>query len=398
MLNRRATLLIALVVVLLAFAWGVIHLFNLRFASGDVYPPYSSFRADPLGARVYFESLEQLGQPSVRRFIQPITRLPEGRGVTLFVFGLPWSEMSAEQEEYRILDGFVRNGGRLVVTLYPELGRPRAFSSGTGTNRPTFKNPLLDDDERHPPINLREKWDFGYEYISTTRDSRLLTPVKVHRIDPGPLPEAMNWHSALVFTNLGLDWKVIYARGSDPVMIERQLDKGSIVVASDSYFVSNEALRKERSADLLAWLSGTSHEVIFNETHLGVQEQPGIATLARRYKLHGGFAALLALAALFIWKSSASFVPHAPDPAENGVELGRESAAGFENLLRRSVPAKDLLQTSLDEWDKTANLDARITPPRREKIRAIVESFNASPKPNAIDAYREITRILNRKK
>ena len=40
----------------------------------------------------------------------------------------------------------------------------RNNTSGLGTNRPAFKNPLLDDERRHPPINLREKWRFGYEY------------------------------------------------------------------------------------------------------------------------------------------------------------------------------------------------------------------------------------------
>ena len=399
MLNRRLLLLFSLFVLLGAFGYGLVQLFQLRFAAGDVYPPYSTLRGDPLGSRVYYESLEEAGGVRVRRHIESIDKLPEGRGVTLFVIGLPWSEMSAEPDEYKALERFVRDGGRLVVTLYPELGRPRDFTSGLGTNRAVFKNPLRGKEQfDQPPVNLREKWGFGFEHVPSVRERFVFQPTVAHRIQPGPLPENLSWHSGIVFTNLDFTWRVIYARGTDPVLLEREHGRGSIVLATDSFFLSNEALRNERVADLLAWLAGGSAEIVFNETHLGVQRQPGVATLAHRYKLHGGALALLALAALFVWKSSASFVPRPADASTATPVRGRESAAGFENLLRRSVPPKDLLQTSLDEWHKAGQLDARSTPPRREKIRAVVEAFNAAEKPEVVDAYREIARILNRRK
>lgn len=395
MLNRRAALLLALLVLLVAFGYGLVQLFNLRFASGDVYPPYSSLRADPLGTRVYYESLEQLG--GVRRFIQPVEKLPHGRETTLLIFGLAWDEMSASPNEFKALDNFVREGGRLVVTLYPELPRPRFFTSGFGTNRPAFKRPAADDEDERQ-VSLRAKWGFGYEHIPTPREHMVFSPVEARRIAPGPYPTNLTWHSGLVFTNLDLSWRVLYARGTDPVMIERPVGRGSLILATDSYFVSNEALRKERAADLLAWLPGGQREVLFDETHLGVQQNPGVATLARRYGLQGGAAALLALAVLFIWKSSASFLPRDQTPVETAPVLGRESSAGFENLLRRGIAPKNLLQTALDEWHKSSRLDARVTPARRERIRAVVEAFNTAEKPNMVETYRAVTRILNRKK
>jgi hypothetical protein len=399
MLNRRPFLILALLVVLGGFGYGLVQLFKLRFAAGDIYPPYSSLRADPLGCRVYFESLAQLSNEKVHRFMQLPEKLPDGNGVTLFVFGLPWNEMAAEPGEYKALEAFVRRGGRLVVTLYPELSKPRFFTSGFGTNAPLFKRPTRRaDDEAPEPINLREKWGFGYEYIPTTRERMMFSPTVAKRIQPGPFPTNITWHSALVFTNLDFPWRVLYARGTDPVMIERQQGDGSIVLATDSFFVSNEAMRQERVPDLLAWLAGSNRAILFDESHLGVRENPGIATLARRYGLHGGAIALLALAALFIWKSSVSFLPRTHEAFATAPVLGRESSAGFENLLRRGIAPKNLLQTSLDEWHKSSQLDRRITPPRREKIAAVVEAFNAQEKPNVVDAYREIARILNRKK
>jgi hypothetical protein len=51
---------VLLALLLIAFLSGVGHLFVLRFQTGDVYPAYSSLRSDPLGARVFYESLENL--------------------------------------------------------------------------------------------------------------------------------------------------------------------------------------------------------------------------------------------------------------------------------------------------------------------------------------------------
>ena len=60
-----------------AFAFGLVQLFQLRFEVGDVYPPYSSLRSDPLGAMAFYESLEKLPGVSVRRDFNANNRMPE---------------------------------------------------------------------------------------------------------------------------------------------------------------------------------------------------------------------------------------------------------------------------------------------------------------------------------
>ena len=59
------------------FVWGVVQLFELRFSTGDVYPPYSTLRADPLGAMAFYESLGKMPGISVRRDFSVSNRLPE---------------------------------------------------------------------------------------------------------------------------------------------------------------------------------------------------------------------------------------------------------------------------------------------------------------------------------
>ncbi|MGD2272538.1 MAG: hypothetical protein PVI06_19215, partial [Desulfobacterales bacterium] len=70
--KSRKLLLATLAVLSLIFCYGVVHLFLLRFETGDIYTPYSSLRSDPLGTRALFESLAQLAALSVRRNFRPL--------------------------------------------------------------------------------------------------------------------------------------------------------------------------------------------------------------------------------------------------------------------------------------------------------------------------------------
>jgi hypothetical protein len=239
-----------------------------------------------------------------------VDKLPDGKGATLFVFGLPWHELDADPAEFKKLDGFVRNGGRLVVTLYPK-------GVSGATNNPLFKARSKTPSPQ-PMIELGDKWGFALHFVPLPRRANFTTqPVVAKPVVPEMQPEHVSWHSAVVFTNLDSAWRVIYARDTNAVIIERRIGAGTVVIATDSFFVSNEALRDDREPKLLAWLTGPNREIIFNETHLGVMENPGIAALARKYNLHGAVVALLALAGLFVWKNSVSFVPMTERPNAN---------------------------------------------------------------------------------
>src|SRR2546425_6364856 len=107
-MKKDRPLLLLLPVLLAVFGLGIGRLFQLRFESGDVYPPYSSLRADPLGTKAFFESLENLRGLTVQRFIQPLEKLREGRDRTLFVFGADTTEMNrSTEDEYKKLEQFM---------------------------------------------------------------------------------------------------------------------------------------------------------------------------------------------------------------------------------------------------------------------------------------------------
>ncbi|MHC4717038.1 MAG: DUF4350 domain-containing protein, partial [Planctomycetota bacterium] len=194
-------------------------------------------------------------------------------------------------------------------------------------------------------------------------------------------------------------WRTIYLRGDLPVMAERRCGRGSVVVATDSYFLSNEAMHADPSPGVLAWLVD-GDRAVFDERHLGVKEDPGIATLGRRYHLAGMFFVLGGLAGLFIWKNAAGFLPRDPAYVErlSGASVsGRGSSAALLNLLRRTIPPEDLLTACLAEWDRSGGLGRSDRTGRRARAEAVVNEQKRAPRKhrNPVAAYRFICRILS---
>jgi len=86
--NRKYKLLLLLIIVAVFLA-GIVKLFLLRFESGDIYPPYSSLRADPLGSRALYESYEVSGVFSVKRNYLSLNKLAGGKDTSIFFLGTP---------------------------------------------------------------------------------------------------------------------------------------------------------------------------------------------------------------------------------------------------------------------------------------------------------------------
>jgi hypothetical protein len=378
----------------LGFVLGLAHLFRLRFEAGDIYPPYSSLRADPLGTKAFYLSLAEL-RP-VRRNFEPLAKLGSGASTTLFYLGAEPEDLQFTAEEFSQFEAFCNAGGRLVLGLFPSYQAAR-------TNR--FIRPAPAGGrvelERLKPVSITARWGLKFSHADLPRDDAgVFRPVTATRQADLPLPESLACHTALYFDQLDPAWRVIYARaGERAVLIERPRGAGSIVLCADAYPFSNEALRADRQPALLAWLTGPNPRILFDEVHLGVAENPGIAALARKFRLHGLFAALLVLAGLFVWKNAVPFLPpygtDAEPPPPDAVQ-GRDSAAGFTNLLRRNIPARDILGACLLEWKKTCA--HQVPRARLEQVQAVIDAENARAEKerDAIHTYSAISQVLAR--
>ena len=435
---------ILLLVVLGLFGAGVFRLLELRLGGGDVYPPYSSLRADPLGAMAFYESLGKLPGFTVSRDFSATDWLPEGPHTAyLHLGGEPGEFGGLSRSTYRLLQGFLARGGRLVITCAPYNGRsdeswqdedadnensppPAApVPKGTnilkdakapkGTNAPAPGKAKAEDPTkarkfkaRHhsylPPgetadwVDLEQEWGIhpSLAPLAKSETGNTVVPVSVsNRSVPG-LPARLAWHSGLVYTNCPAEWRPVYVRPEGAVVIERAFGAGSVVLATDSFFLSNEALRGDRHADLLAWLVGPATTVVFDETHFGITESPGIAGLMRQYHLSGLVAGLLLLTGLYVWKNATSLAPAVPAGRPDGTVAGKDAQSGFVNLLRRNISPADLFATCYQEWKNTAAATGRYPASRRQAAEAAFAAEQARPpgQRRPLEAVRTVTAAL----
>jgi hypothetical protein len=457
-MNRRlnVTLCVGLPLVVLLIA-GVFHLFSLRFSGGDIYPPYSSLRADPLGTKALLDSLTGLPHVTALRWLDPLPRLPGGgRDTTLLVLGTsPYALEFMPRRDFQELEEFMHAGGRVVIAFPPAPNRPakplaqrleeeeeeaaKKRAEKKDAKQPDAKPPKdrqaearrkkKELEERLPEelrrVELKTKWAVALDYRPLIHDETGATRgVEARRVpEDDSLPAKLMVHTALYFRDLGPQWRTNYVRMEEkavperdvggpwrtnyvrvglPVVVERSFGRGTLILCADSYPFSNEALRRDRQSGLLAWFIGANHRVVFDETHLGVNNDPGVAALARRYRLHGFFGALLVLALLFVWKSTSPFVPPHPDDGLDGrgdLVEGKDSASGFVNLLRRSIPGSEVLAVCFAEWRKSFSHAQSHLRPRIARMEEVLRTEAARParERQPVAAYQQLSRIFKQR-
>jgi hypothetical protein len=391
-----------LLIVAALFVYGVTHLLILRFEKGDVYPPYSSYRSDPLGARAFYEGLGLLPGVETVRNVEPLQKVSGLTETTLFLFGLQASGFSAmQQASVKALEDVALSGGRVVISFFPSKAHPAPCLVDKEKQDPRReenvdrqKEEEQDQEEeqefyRKEYVDLSKRWSVETG-LSTEKNAEagLSTPEK-------DLPASLAWHSTLVFEPQGPDWQVIYARAGKPVLIERSYGKGSIVLASDSFFLSNEAMKSKRYPQLLSWLCGSHRKIVFDETHLGVSKSPGITALLRKYGLAPFFISLMVLALLSIWKQSARLVPAYEEEEQTVVDAGKDAFTGFTNLLRRNISPDSTLSACLEEWKRSFTHGRQNLSALLPRIQEIIAEDRAKPRKNRnpVESYRKISAL-----
>jgi hypothetical protein len=359
---------------LIFFGWQT---FRWRLETGDTFPEYSTYRADPKGLKAFYESLLATDQVHVSRRMQSSKIPPSGENQVLMLAGIQADQPTVSEEDSQFFDHWLATGGRIVFALRPEknqLARDQAA-------------PLENQDETDRPPNITwrslfRRW--GVETVplrethSTTTDSTLFGKIS-------------RWLGRDFFDRLTSGWKVIAVQDGKNVIVERAFGHGSLVLLADTYPLSNEALATDRNTVFLLWLMDNRSGVLFDETHLGLSERPGLMTLAQRYGLQGTVISVVAVLLLFIWKCQYTLVPRTRIAQDGLTVSGCSSDQAFLNLLRRNVSQKELMDVCIRTWLKTA----RPTPAQLGRL----EEFRADPgeKKSVAERYNRLTTLLNEK-
>jgi hypothetical protein len=380
------------------FVWGVATLTLLRFDIGAAYPPYSSFRADPLGTKALHWALAELDGVEVRRNFERLADLNVDPGTTVLLAGVREEALAGEDADtaWQTLRGLAGRGARVVVALAPrnsawfldeDESPPDEAAEEKDERRPGEK---AGDADHGNQVLARPLVSFGFSALGVGDDD-LPVPenanLALEADDPALLPQQLLCHTSVWFDRLEAGWRVVYQRGKLPIVIERRVGSGSLVLVADAVPLSNQGVRFSREPEYLAWLLGGARQVVFDETHLGVHAPAGSMHLMKRYRLQGVLATLLVLAILFAWRAATPLVAaaaHGETPAEI---TGRDAAAGIAGLLRRELPAKQLLAAAAESWRAS-------TAPPPAVAAAVAALAQTADEPVA--GYRRIRAVVHR--
>jgi hypothetical protein len=432
------------------FVAGLCALLMLRFETGDLFPAYSSLRTDPLGVKVLFQALEHMPDLSVERNFRPLSKLAGGEKTTLFYLGigpdfLIWGSKSVTDQ----MESLAKDGDRVVVTFRSGLKKPATRIVAAGSDKtpdgpkedapkreiehqnqesPKSESEKPKEDPQKPvaeqpgdasqkseaeqpkkgipekkesSVPTGKRWEVGAGYLPKQAVGETKPAIASLTNPVGTLPRDFPLHTAFCFENPGQEWRVLYSSGECPIIIERSMGAGSILLVADSFLFSNEAMLKERHAEILSWLAGNSRRIVFDEFHLGVSEHPGMMTLLRKYRLHWFLAALCLLAVLFAWQSMVRFNPERTKESgrEPGVTPGINQLDGLINLLQRNIKSEILLKTCFEEWEKSVGKDSRGMQDRIRQARELIQAENdRGSKRDLTAVYRQIARILSDRK
>jgi hypothetical protein len=195
----------------------------------------------------------------------------------------------------------------------------------------------------------------------------------------------------LLYFAASKDWNVVRVAAGHAILIERAFGKGTLILATDAFPLTNQALMFHRDANLISWYAGPNRRLIFDESHFGVTETGSVAALGRRYHLEPLLAALLLLAVLFIWKNSTLLVP--ARLADRPTASAAQSWGMPHYLLRRAAPPGEVIHVCLDEWRKSLALGPRYSDDKLHRVEEIAHR-NLDP----VKAYQAIGQALAREK
>jgi hypothetical protein len=406
------------------FVAGLTALLVMRFERGDVYPPYSSLRSDPLGTRVLFESLKALAPDTARRWHRPPDQVDLNPATTFLIcgFGSDLSAMRGRLWE-RLLDRLAGDGGRVVITFGDRAqGKAEADSDSqeeteavTDEKQTAQENDTTSDtpsdegvdetgdeaaDEAEADIWTATE-DLGIQLDATRRQGERPVACLSASAPDADLAPTLPWRGVQFFQIQDEAWQAVYYidQAGQPVIVRRTWGRGELVLLADSFLLSNEALRNERATVLLTWLLPPGQHIIFDEFHHGIARQDGIATLARKYGLEGIFGVLVFVGMLFVWRQSATFVPPVVDPHrsdENGAIVGSDSGQALVGLMRQHIPAKRLVSICFQTW--LASPAARhVSSQRIAEARQWLEE-QGTDRHDPVAVYHHIAKLLNQRK
>jgi hypothetical protein len=332
--NGRRIALAAVWAVAVLFAVAVIYSILRRTETTYNYPHYSSLNNGEQGTKAYFDALARLGRAPSRNF--KLLHKLEGSRAGIFYAGV---EMGAfrfsEEQELKQFEQLAGGGARMMIAFDPEA---------VIAMHPEKEKKKEDA----PEDRLKTRWGIQLAHVDRSVSDEDRAVLKGLHMVP------VNWQ----FSSWSPAWSPSHLRNGTPLFLERTFGKGSIVLIGNSKLFTNRELLVQPDTDALTAAPGPYRDIVFDESHLGLEDTGTVLGLARAHGLQWMLLGFAGLAILYVWRSSFSFIPRSPAPLETAVG-GRDAHAALSNLLMQSVPAESVLRVAAEEWNRSAGLLGR---------------------------------------
>jgi len=416
------------------FFIGMTRLFVLRFESGDVYPPYSSLRADPMGSKILYEVLKSFESLSVSRNYLPASKTPVDKETLLLSLGeYPGGVKYLPRSQFSDVENLARAGADVFIAFKPvtqtshfwehneESGDDEQSETEPATESPgaeTADDPESETDDktkekeeelRKHYVSMKEHWGLAFKYAEASGRHEGEVPVgpgmaDKHRDAGYPdLPQNLAGITLSHFEVNDEAWKILYTVGEHIVMVERVFGEGRIIMSADTYFFSNESLWRDWSTPFLYWLIKGKSKILFDEYHFGLMESEGLMDLVNKYQLLPVLLSAFLVALLFIIRNATSLIPpqkiQGSVHQKNAVASTRGYFAGLTSLLRRHIVSNKILWVCFDEWIRSVTHGHlkvyNLTKAKKEKIHELI-SCTSVKKVDTVTAYKAIVETINR--
>jgi hypothetical protein len=368
MRNRDRAALITAAALAFLFAAVIVVMILLRAETTYNYPPYSSLNNSADGTKAYFETLGRLGFTATRNY-RPLRKL-KGAQADIFFPGIGLEALRhADEKDFEDFEELAKSGTRLIIATQPESVWAAAPVPSKG------KKPAP------PPKDLlKERW--GIEIGFRERPGTRIESGTFKRLGIKPVTG--------FFQKWSKEWSPSLERADAPLFLERSFGKGSVLLISDCRYFTNRVLLTHPDMQVLTAVPGAHSAMIFDESHLGLEDTGTVVGLATSHHLNWVLLGFAVLAALYIWRNSVSFVPPVAISKDHSV-AGQDAYAALTNLLMQSVPAKDLLHKAAQEWNSTAYLRRKGRTIRPEEL-ALLPDLDAT---TSLAEYKSLSERLN---
>ncbi|HEX4231020.1 MAG TPA: DUF4350 domain-containing protein [Bryobacteraceae bacterium] len=314
-----------------------------RAEGTSAYPAYSSLNNGDEGLKAYYDALGRLGFVTSRNYL-PLHKIAGTAADVVYAGPTLQSFEYASNADLELFEQLAEKGARVVILLSSEGLIGHVTSAKINPRTAPQEKPA-----KPPMPTLKRRWGIQVAYREQPRERNSFLPL-FNRLAFVPAI----WH----FSSWTNDWMPSHMRDYSPLFLERPFGKGNVLLIANARLFTNRELLLKPDAQVLAAVPGDYRRIIFDESHLGLQDTGSVAGLASAHHLQWLLLGFIVLAVIFVWRSSFSFVPPPGRPPDEWV-AGQDAGYALASLLAQSIPPGAVLNAVAEEWNRSRPLLTR---------------------------------------